>query len=147
MPGRLVTCLVVVLVAAGCMPVVAPVGQAGPGAGPGAGPELVIDVANASNRDLSVGYEFQHPSMSGEGEGFAPRCARMSIGFGEIAGTYAIRVDGETVFEGEVAPELPSDGFFVVRLRVDPDGVVTADQPGWTRIAPETVEQRLQGCG
>ena len=143
MLGRLVTCLVVVLVAAGCMPVVAPVGQAGPGAGP----LLVIDVANASNRDLSVGYEFQHPSLSGEGEGLAPRCGRMSIGFGEIAGTYAIRVDGETVFEGEVAPGLPSDGFFVVRLRVDADGLVTADQPGWTRIPPETVDQRFQGCG
>lgn len=132
-----------VVAAAGCMPVVAPVGQPGP---PG-GPELVIDAVNGSNRERSLGYTFEHASMSGEGEGLAPPCERMSMLFGEIAGTYAVRVDGETVLEGEVPPGLPADGFFVVRLRVDADGVVTTDEPGWTRIAPEVGAQRLQGCG
>lgn len=143
MSGRLVAGLIMVVAAAGCMPVVAPVGQAGPQTGA----ELVIEVVNGSNRDLSVGYAFEHASMSGEGEGLAQPCERMSILFGEIAGTFAVRVDSETVIEGEVPPGLPSDGFFVVRVRVDSDGVVMADEPGWTRIRPEMVGQRLQGCG
>jgi len=142
-PGRSSIALALAVAASGCMPVVVPVQG---DRGPEVGPELVLDVLNQSDRELTVGYEFESVASSGGGEGLVAACERVTLLFGTIAGSYDIRLDGEPVFDGRMAAGLPADGFFVVRLAVDADGVGSVTEPGWTRIPPEMANRPLRGC-
>lgn len=139
--------VIIASVASGCAPVVMPVGEPAPPGG-AIGPQLVVAVANRSDRDVAVGYEFEAPSSGGGGEGLVARCELQEVMFGEVAGRYQVIVDREAAFDGVVPPGGPADGFLVVRLIVEPDGAVRLDgQPAWTRIPPALVNRPLAGCG
>jgi hypothetical protein len=88
---------------------------------PGAvGPALVLDVTNASDADVSVGYEFADGASTGVGEGVAASCERSVTPYGPIGGTYEIVVDGTAVHEGRV-PDAAAL-VLVVTVVIDADG-------------------------
>jgi hypothetical protein len=142
-----IAALVLAGATSGCAPVVMPVAEPGQ---PGApiGPQLVVAVENRSDRDVTVGYEYESPNSSGGGEAFVPRCEFQEMLFGEIAGSFELVVDGAPAFDGTVPPGMPADGFLVVRLSIDADGDVTpGGEPAWTRIPPPLSNRPLADCG
>jgi hypothetical protein len=88
---------------------------------PGAvGPALVLDVTNASDGDVAVGYEFVDEGSTGNGEGIAAPCERSVTAYGPIGGTYTILVDGGPIHEGRV-PEVLAP-VLIVTLVIDREG-------------------------
>jgi len=116
-----------------------------PNQGP-SGPTLVIDVRNASERELEVGYEFTSGATSGSGEGLVAACQRYPISTGPVGGTYAIRVDGKTVVEASVPASAPDGASVVVSVLVGPDGEVESQPPALVRT-PNLDTSTVPGCG
>jgi hypothetical protein len=134
-------------VTSGCAPIVVPVAEPGQ---PGApiGPQLVVAVENRSDRDVTVGYEFEAQNSSGGGEGIVVHCEYQQMVFGEVGGSYGVLVDGTPAFDGAVPSGMPADGFLVVRLSIDADGDVTPEgEPAWTRMPPPLTNRPLADCG
>lgn len=121
-------------------------GQGQP-AEPQRGPTFVTQVTNRSAEEVAIAYEFQSEQFGGGGEGLSPSCTRIGHSWGSVAGHYAVSVDGVTVFEGEAPRGMPPDGFFVIRIEVDPDGRATVAGPSaFTRLAPD-LDPRPIACG
>jgi hypothetical protein len=118
-----------------------------PEARPAVGPELALDVVNQSNRPAVVGYEFEEQASSGGGEGEVLPCRRDIFVFGSVGGEYEIIVNRDVVAEGRLPGAIPQEGYLVVRIVIDPDGVATAGEPRWTRMPPDQGSQPLAGCG
>ena len=108
------------------------------------GPMLVIDVANESASDMSVGNEYEFEGVSGAGEGLVPACRRETLPLASIQGDYRILVDGKVVHEG-VAPAGRPDTFFVVRVHIDPDGQVEVMVPG-VMLREPIASADIPGC-
>ena len=108
------------------------------------GPELIIDVRNASGREMLVGYEFVAGGVSGTGEGLVLACQRQPVPGGQIGGDYVVLVDGKSVFEGTV-PAAPEGAFLIVNVSIGPDGEVQVSPGGFVRVPPvDTVA--VPGC-
>ena len=136
----------------GCGPVIMPAAPDGgppvPGEAPDVGPALVLDIANASNREVAVDYEFDSVNAGGGGGSSVPACERTVMEFGAVAGTYDITVAGTTVIDAQVPPGMPARGYLFVRVQVDVDGTASADgPPRWVAGAPAMVAAPLAGCG
>lgn len=136
---------------AACAPVVMPAAPDGaplPGEAPDFGPGLVLDIANASDREVPVSFEFDNVNAGGGGEGSVPACERTVMAFGDVAGTYEITVAGTTVVDARVPPGMPARGYLFVRVRVDGDGSASADgPPRWVAGEPGMVSAPLADCG
>jgi hypothetical protein len=111
-----------------------------------AGPTLVLDMTNASSRERSVGYDFDGDGMSGTGEGLLGACARQVSPYGEVGGTYTIRVDGTSVLEGTVPPN-GAGGYLVIRVTITADGEVGVGAPTLVRREPALLMNPIPGCG
>lgn len=114
---------------------------------PDLGPDLVIVVVNESDTELGVAYEFQAGTTEGGGETPVTACSRQTLAFGQVAGAYRVLLDAEPIFDSEIPPETPRDGFWVVQLAIDPDGVASIAEPRWTRFPPDIANQVLFDCG
>jgi hypothetical protein len=137
---------------AGCAPVIMPAAPDGgppvPGEAPDFGPGLALDVVNASDREVSVGFEFDSVNAGGGGEGTVPACERTVMTFGDVAGTYEVTVAGTTVVDAQVPPGMPARGYLFVRVQVDADGSASADgPPRWVAAEPASVTAPLANCG
>lgn len=110
------------------------------------GPALVLDVRNASDRELIIGYDFEAGASSGGGEGLVGPCERQAIMFGEIGGSYTVTVDGSSVVESTVPAGAPVDATMVVTVLVGPDGEVEVPPPAFVR-APNLDPATIPGCG
>ena len=108
------------------------------------GPELVIDVRNASARELRVGYEFVAGEVSGTGEALVLACQRQPVHGGQIGGDYVVHVDGKSVFEATV-PAAPEGAFLVVNVSIGPDGEVQVSPGGFVRVPPVDIVA-VPGC-
>jgi hypothetical protein len=104
--------------------------------GPNPGPTLVVDVANRSDRDVAVGYEYEAFGTSGLGEALSTACRREALQFEPISGQYKIFVDGDAVTNGMVAT-LPGE-FLVLTLRIHENGGIEVAEPVTRAQAPET---------
>jgi hypothetical protein len=111
------------------------------------GPTLVIDVANGSNEERSIGYQFEMGQSSGGGEGTVLGCERATISFGEIGGRYSILVDGEAVTQGALPANIPGERTVLVRVRIAEDGTATAAAPALLARAPQFLIEPIPGCG
>ena len=118
----------ILLILSACVP--APASNGAP-----MGPSLVIDVRNSSNRQLEVGYQFEAGQTSGSGAGLIGPCERQPMQAGQIGGDYVIRVDGKSVLEATVPLSAPPDAWMVIKVSVDPDGLVEVS-PGGLVQAP-----------
>ena len=126
-----------------CACVAAPQPNAGP-----AGPTLVIDVRNASDRELEVGYDFTAGVTSGTGASLVGPCQRHPLSVGEVGGggSYTIEVEGKTVVEGTVPASSPEGASIVVSVLVGQDGAVEV-LPSTLVQAPELDILSIPGCG
>jgi hypothetical protein len=99
-----------------------------PGTDPAAeppGPALVIDVRNASDRQLDIGFDFTTEVWNGSGATLVEPCQRNPITVGKVGGgTYAVHVEGKTVVDAAVPASAPEDATLVVGLLIGPDGTV-----------------------
>ena len=138
---RFACVLLAALVLAACAPVVVQIAD-----GPLEGPQLVIQVANASDREVAVGYEFEAVDTGGGGEGTVASCEQVSIPFGAVSGQYRVLIDGTPVHEA-AAPAGPADAWFVVRVIVDPEGDTEVIGAGITAQMPDPNPRPIAGCG
>lgn len=127
------------LLLAGCMP--APAAPA-----PVAGPTLVIDVTNGSSEEVILGFEWESVGAGGSGETFVAPCRREAAPFSTVSGEYRVLVDGEEVAGGSVPDEAGADAFFVIRVRVGPDGEAEAAPPVVVLREPPYVSAAIP-CG
>jgi|SRR5687767_7012233 len=139
--GWLVSALVAAIGLAACAPVVVQLPD-----GPLTGPQLAIQVANASDRAVAVGYEFDAVDSGGGGEGTVASCEQVSIPFGAISGQYRVLIDGAPVHEA-AAPAGPADAWFVVRVSIGPDGEPEVTGAGLTPRMPDPDPRPMAGCG
>ena len=138
---RFAPALLAALVLAAC----APVGVQLPD-GPLEGPQLAIQVANASDREVAVGYEFEAVNSGGGGEGTVGSCEQVSIPFGPVAGQYRVLIDGAPVHEAAAPAGVPADAWFVVRVTIGPDGEAEVVGAGMTRLMPDPASRPI-ACG
>ena len=110
------------------------------------GPTLGLDITNASDRDVVVGYEFGAPGSGGSGEVFQTACRRDAARFQTIVGSYHVTVEGKTVWEDTVLANAGSDEFLVIRVRIGPDGGVEVAPPVILAAQPN-VGVAIPGCG
>ena len=113
---------------------------------PPQGPTLVIDVTNASDREVVVASEFDSPGSSGNGESLAAACRREATPVFPVTGDYRVSVDGEAVVDGVVQAADGTGRFLVIRVFIGPDGVVEAAAPVILALAPD-VSAAIPGCG
>jgi hypothetical protein len=113
---------------------------------PPQGPTLVIDVTNASDREVVVATEFDSPGSSGNGESLAAACRREATPVFPVTGDYRVSVDGEAVADGVVQASDGTGRFLVIRVFVGPDGDVEAAAPVILASAPD-VSSAIPGCG
>lgn len=138
---RLASPLLAALVLAGCAPVGVQIAD-----GPLEGPQLAVQVANASDREVEVGYAYEAVNEGGEGGGSVASCEQVSIPFGAVAGQYRVLVDGEAVHQA-AAPAGPADAWFVVRVSINPDGDAEVIGAGLTARMPDPDPRPVAGCG
>jgi hypothetical protein len=138
---RLASPLLAALVLAGCAPVVVQIAD-----GPLEGPQLAIQVANASEREVEVSYDYEAVNTGGGGGGSVASCEQVSIPFGAVAGQYRVLVDGEAVHEA-AAPAGPADAWFVVRVSIGPDGDAEVIGAGMTARMPDPDPRAIAGGG
>lgn len=138
---RFASALVAALVLAACAPVVVQLPD-----GPLEGPQLAIQVANASDREVAVGYEFEAANSGGGGEGTVASCEQVSIPFGPAAGQYRVLIDGAPVHEAAAPAGVPADAWFVVRVTIGPDGETEVIGAGMTPRMPDPVSRPI-ACG
>jgi len=110
------------------------------------GPTLGLDITNASDRDVVVGYEFEAPGSGGSGEVFQTACRRDAARFQTIVGSYHVTVEGKTVWEDTVPANAGSDRFLVIRVRIGPDGEVEIAPPVILAAQPN-LSVAIPGCG
>jgi len=139
---RFASALVAALVLAACAPVVVQLPD-----GPLEGPQLAVQVANASNREVAVGYEFEAINTGGGGEGTVASCEQVSIPFGAVSGQYRVLVDGVPVHEAAAPAGVPADAWFVVRVSIGPDGDAEVIGAGMTPQMPDPNPRPVAGCG
>ncbi|HUH16360.1 MAG TPA: hypothetical protein VMM85_00250 [Methylomirabilota bacterium] len=115
---------------------------------PPGGPQLVVEVTNRSDREVTFSYEFDQPqATSGGGGGSMPACTTTVQGWGEIGGRYQLMINGVSTVQGSLPPGAGAGSFLYVRLRVDPDGETVAGQSGLVRQEPELISEPIEGCG
>ena len=119
-------------------------GQAQPAERPG--PTLVVDMTNATDRDVVVGHAYESPGESGTGEQFMPACRHETLLLSEIRGEYQVSVDGKPVFEGSVPAGADSETYVLIRMTIGPDAEVAAAEPIVVAEVPD-VSADVPGCG
>ena len=129
------------LALAACAPVVVQLPD-----GPLEGPQLAIQVANTSDREVAVGYEFDAGNSGGGGEGTVASCEQVSIPFGAISGQYRVLIDGAPVHEAAAPAGVPAGAWFVVRVTIGPDGETEVTGAGLTPRMPDP-DSRPIACG
>jgi len=139
---RFVSALVAALVLAACAPVVVQLPD-----GPLEGPQLAIQVANASDREVAVGYEFEAVNSGGGGEGTVASCEQVAMTFGAVAGQYRVLIDGAPVHEAAAPAGVPADAWFVVRVSIGRDGEAEVIGAGMTPRMPDPDPRPIAGCG
>lgn len=117
---RFVSALLTTLALAACARVVVQIAD-----GPRDGPQLAIQVANASDREVAVGYEFEAVNTGGGGEGAVASCEQALMTFGTVSGRYRVLVDGVQLPEAAAPAGVPADAWVVVRVSVSADGDAT----------------------
>ena len=150
-PARLALVVLVVVLAA-CQTVVVTEEEVAPQPPqpppPVIGPTLVLEVANRSSRVVTIGYDFESDRAAGSGEGSAGACEWSAMPYGEVGGDYRLLVDGVPVHEGNVPRGLPAGAFYVLGIRIGPDGELErVVPPRWTLVAPNPMARPLIGCG
>ena len=138
---RFAPALLAALALAACAPVVVQLPD-----GPLTGPQLAIQVANASDREVAVGYEFEAGNTGGGGEGTVASCEQVAIPFGPVSGQYRVLIDGAPVHEAAAPAGVPGDVWFVVRVTIGPDGESEVVGAGMTRLMPDP-DPRPIACG
>jgi len=136
---------IMAVVLTACMPVVAPIDFGVDGAPEG--PQLAVEVANTSDREITIGYDFEEFQSSGGGVGTVAPCEQVAIPFGLIGGRYTVLLDGEALLERAVPAGAPADTWVVVRVRIDPDG---GGEVIGSRIAvrmPDPQPRPISDCG
>ena len=139
---RFVAALVAAIALAACAPVVVQIPD-----GPLDGPQLAIQVANASDREVAVGYEFEAVNTSGGGEGTVASCEQVAMAFGAVAGRYRVLIDGAPVHEAAAAGGVPADAWFVVRVSIGRDGEAEVIGAGISPQMPDPDPRPIAGCG
>lgn len=110
------------------------------------GPTLVLEVANSSDGDVAVGYEFESPGTSGTGETLAAACRREAVPLSSVIGTYDVTVEGKKVWEDAVPLHADAGSFLVIRVRIGPDGEVEVAPPVILAAQPN-LSVAIPGCG
>ena len=110
------------------------------------GPTLVLEVTNASDGDVAVGYEFESPGTGGTGETLAAACRREAVPLSSVVGTYHVTVDGKTVWEDAVPLHADAGSFLVIRVRIGPDGEAEVAPPVILAAQPN-LSVAIPGCG
>ena len=108
------------------------------------GPTVVVEVANHSEHEVAVDYEFTSPGLSAVGATLVSACWLESIA-SLSGGEYRIDVDGNTVVEDSVPGGIGDNQFFVIRLRIDPRGEIEAAPPLVMATQPN-VSAAIPGC-
>ena len=108
------------------------------------GPTVVVEVANHSQHEVAVDYEFTSAGSSSVGAILVSACWLESIA-SSSGGEYRIGVDGNTVVEDNVPGGIEDDQFFVIRLRIDPRGEIEAAPPLVMATQPN-VSAAIPGC-
>jgi hypothetical protein len=139
---RFICALLAALVLAACAPVVVQIAD-----GPLDGPQLAIQVANASDRQVAVGYEFEAVNTGGAGEGMVASCEQALMTFGAISGRYRVLVDGVRLHEAAAPVGVPADAWMVVRVSIGPDGDPEVIGAGLTPQMPDPDPRPIAGCG
>ena len=139
---RFAFALLAALVLAACAPVVVQLPD-----GPLEGPQLAIQVANASDREAAVGYEFDAGNSGGGGEGTVASCEQVSMTFGVVSGQYQVLIDGAPVHEAAAPAGIPAEEWFVVRVSIGPDGEAEVIGAGVTPRMPDPDPRPIAGCG
>jgi hypothetical protein len=138
---RFASVLLATLMLAACAPVVVQLPD-----GPLQGPQLAIQVANASDREVAVGYEFEAGTTGGGGEGTVASCEQVSMPFGPVSGQYRVLIDGAPVHEAAAPAGVRADAWFVVRVTIGPDGEAEVIGAGVTPLMPDP-DPRPIACG
>lgn len=139
---KLVPGLLAALVLAACAPVVVPIAD-----GPPEGPQLAVQVANASDREVRVGYEFEGPNMGGGGEGTVGSCEQVSMTFGTVMGRYTVLIDGEPLHQAAAPAGVPADAWVVVQVSVSADGDAEVVGTGIAARMPDPDPRPIADCG
>jgi hypothetical protein len=134
--------VLVTVVLAACMPVVVPIAE-----GPPEGPQLAIQIANASDREVKVGYEFEGPQMTGGGEGTVGSCEQVAMPFGPVSERYTILLDGEALHDAAAPAGVPAGAWVVVRISVDADGDANVTGSGIAPRMPDPNPRPIADCG
>jgi hypothetical protein len=103
-----------------------------------------VELSNGSVDQVAIGYEFTAGGTSGVGEMLVPSCRRETLA-STVSGDYKVTVEGKSVVEGSVPGGLEDDQFFVIRLRIGPDGEVEAAPPLVMATQPN-VSAAIPGC-
>jgi hypothetical protein len=130
------------LALAACAPVVVQLPD-----GPLEGPQLAIQVANASDRGVAVGYEFEAGNTGGGGESTVAACEQVAILFGAVSGQYRVLINGLPLHEAAAPAGVPADAWFVVRVTISPDGDAEVIGAGITPQVPDPDPRPAAGCG
>jgi hypothetical protein len=138
---RFVSALPAALVLAACAPVVVPIAD-----GPPDGPQLAIQVANASDRQVAVGYEFEAVNSGGGGEGTVASCEQALMTFGTVSGRYRVLIDGVQLHEAAAPAGVPADAWMVVRVSIGPDGDPEVIGAGIAVQMPDPDSRPIAGC-
>jgi hypothetical protein len=111
------------------------------------GPTLVVEVTNRSDHDVAVGYSFESPGTSGEGQALSSSCRREALRFGPMGGQYVISVDEKRITTGDLSDRLDPNGFLVLRVWIHENGgVEVGGSLDSLEQAPQT-DFALNGCG
>jgi hypothetical protein len=108
------------------------------------GPTLVVEVSNFSADEIRVGYEFTADGLGGSGGMLVPAC-RLETQVSMVIGEYEVLVEGKSVADGTVPGGIADDKFFIIRLRIGPDGAVAAAPPLVMATQPN-VSAAIPGC-
>jgi hypothetical protein len=108
------------------------------------GPTLVVEASNRSADEVRVGYEFTADGIGGSGGMLVPTC-RLETLASTVIGDYEVLLEGKSIAEGTVPPGITDEQFFIIRVRIDSDGVVAAAPPLVMATQPN-VSAAIPGC-
>ena len=91
-----------------------------------------------------VGFEFTAEGIGGSGGMPVPTC-RLETLVSTVIGDYEIFVEGKSVADGTVPGGIADDQFFIIRVRIGPDGEVAAAPPLVMATQPN-VSAAIPGC-
>ena len=138
---KFVPALLAAQVLVACAPVVVPIADGPPG-----GPQLAIQVANASDRDVEVGYEFEDINTGGGGAGTVASCEQALMTFGFVSGRYRVLLDGVRVHEAAAPGGVPADAWVVVRVSISADGNAEVVGIGIAATMPDPDPRPIADC-